>query len=60
MTPDPDHLRVVELTTHNIECQPDVPYERYGRRHRKDHHDFAHQFLNGLHNAGYTLTSKEA
>lgn len=60
MSPDPDHLRVAELTLHNIECHPGgMPYERYNPGHRKAHREFAHQFLNGLFNAGYTLTTTE-
>lgn len=58
MTPDPDHLRVTELTLHNIDCSPaGMPYERYDEEHHQRHRDYAHLLLNGYHNAGYTLTT---
>lgn len=58
MKPDPDHLEAVTVTDHIVRCMPGaMPYERYSRLHRKDHDGFAHQFLNRLANAGWTLTT---
>lgn len=60
MTPDPDHVRVLELSLHIVQCAPgDMPYERYGVKHRKRHHDLAEQLLGRIQNAGYTLTTSE-
>jgi hypothetical protein len=59
MTPDPDHVRVLELSFHIIDCQPAMPYERYGEKHRKGHNRRAKEFLARIQNAGYTLTTNE-
>jgi hypothetical protein len=61
MTLDPDDLRVMERAMHISKCFPGgTPYERYARKHREDHERDARMLLAALHNAGYTLTSKEA
>lgn len=60
MTPDPDHVQVLAVSMHAVDCLPGVmPYDRYSERHRKSHERKAHLFLNRLHNAGYTLTTAE-
>jgi hypothetical protein len=58
MNPDPDHVQVLAVSMHAVECLPGVmPYDRYSRRRRDQHERRAHLLLNRLDNAGYTLTA---
>jgi hypothetical protein len=60
VTPDPDHVQVLAKSLHTVQCLPGVmPYDRYSIRHRQQHEKYAHLLLNGLHNAGYALTTTE-
>jgi hypothetical protein len=58
--PDPDHVDVVARQMHARECVPvAAKLTRWSDAHIRRDRRWAEEFLAGLHEAGYTLTTLE-
>ncbi len=60
MSPDPDHVQVLAVSLHTVDCLPgSMPYARYSPAHHRQHERRASQLLAALLNAGYVLATTE-